>query len=139
MSRAATPNASPITPASLEQLRLRLQEMHAELDQRESELRERLAIPLSETSNAFIAGSEAGLAAEAQDEVIAQIHHEDGLLHEVNAALQRMKDGDYGECADCGESIELARLHAVPWATHCLSCQEQTEKQAAPLRQRLHA
>ncbi|MEY4765948.1 MAG: hypothetical protein RI907_2621 [Pseudomonadota bacterium] len=134
MSRT-TVQTDRLSPASHENLRLRLQEMAVELDQREAELRGRLAEPPSESSNAFIAGSEAGLAAETQDEVIAQIHHEDGLLAEVKLALARMAEGLYGECADCGEQIEAARLHAVPWTTHCLSCQEQAEK----IKLRLHA
>lgn len=137
MSCAAT--QPHLAPATMAQLRTRLEDMHAELDQREARLRERLAEPPSETSNAFIAGSEAGLAAESQDEVIAQIRHEDGLLAQVSAALQRLRDGAYGACVDCGDAIDTARLNAVPWTTHCLGCQEQVEKRADILTPRLRA
>ncbi len=127
--------AAPLSAASLAALRVRLTDMAGQLDAREAELRERLAEPPSESSNAFIAGSEAGLAAEAQDEVIAQLAHEDGLLAQVKDALDRMDQGQYGECQDCGETIEAARLDAVPWTTHCLGCQDRAEK----LKLRLHA
>jgi len=130
----ATP-AHPLSAASLAALRRRLTDMAGQLDAREAELRERLAEPPSESSNAFIAGSEAGLAAEAQDEVIAQLAHEDGLLAQVKDALDRMDQGRYGECQDCGETIDAARLDAVPWTTHCLGCQDRAEK----LKLRLHA
>ena len=135
MSRPVQHASAALCPATHENLRIRLQEMVRDLDAREADLREQLAEPPSESSNAFIAGSEAGLVAEAQDEVIAQINHEDELLGQVKAALQRMADGLYGECADCGDTIESARLNAVPWTTHCLGCQDRAEK----LKLRLHA
>jgi DnaK suppressor protein len=131
----ATPATTPLSAASLAALHQRLTDMAGQLDAREAELRERLAEPPSESSNAFIAGSEAGLAAEAQDEVIAQLAHEDGLLAQVKDALDRMDQGLYGQCRDCGETIEAARLDAVPWTTHCLGCQDRAEK----LKLRLHA
>ena len=90
--------------ATLASLRRRLEDMVGQLDAREADLRERLAEPPSESSNAFIAGSEAGLAAEAQDEVIAQIAHEDEMLGEARQALDRMDQGLYGEC-------EIGRAH----------------------------
>jgi PAS domain S-box-containing protein len=36
-------------------------------------------------------------------------------------------DGSFGSCAACEESISLKRLQAVPWADHCIQCQEQFE------------
>ena len=46
------------------------------------------------------------------------------VLGEVEAALQRMRDGEFGICVDCEEPISAKRLAAVPWAAYCLSCQE---------------
>ncbi len=50
----------------------------------------------------------------------------------VDAALERMDSGGYGECEECGETISDARLKAVPWAIYCLECQE--DKEAAARR-----
>jgi len=50
------------------------------------------------------------------------------MLQMVEAALTRVREGSYGECASCGNDIESRRLDAVPWARHCLSCQEKQEK-----------
>ncbi len=122
------------TTAAQQALKSRLEEMAADLDAREAGLRERLAEPPSESSNAFIAGSEAGLAAEAQDEVIAQLNHEDGLLLQVKAALERMAQGRYGQCEACGEAIGGARLDAVPWTLHCVACQDRAERLTPRLR-----
>ncbi len=44
-------------------------------------------------------------------------------LQEVEAALERIEDGDYGECVCCEEPIPEKRLNAVPWAARCVSCQ----------------
>jgi DnaK suppressor protein len=48
-------------------------------------------------------------------------------LDEVEAALQRVADGSYGECIDCGDPIGAERLGAYPTALRCASCQEYVE------------
>jgi Glutamyl-tRNAGlu reductase, dimerisation domain/Prokaryotic dksA/traR C4-type zinc finger len=50
------------------------------------------------------------------------------LLRKVELALKRISTGDFGICAACGETIGLKRLKAVPWATNCIECQEQSEQ-----------
>lgn len=45
--------------------------------------------------------------------------HEENLLAEIDAALQRIEDGTYGVCEVDGTPIEFERLEALPWArTH---------------------
>jgi DnaK suppressor protein len=46
----------------------------------------------------------------------------------LEAARQRMKDGGYGICVDCGSDIDFARLKAFPAAVRCIQCQERHEK-----------
>lgn len=48
-------------------------------------------------------------------------------LDEIQAAQARLETGSFGVCEDCGGAIPLARLHAVPWARHCLGCQARGE------------
>ena len=50
------------------------------------------------------------------------------MLQMVDEALARLKKGTYGVCAECGEKLIPKRLEAVPWARHCVSCQEREEK-----------
>jgi DnaK suppressor protein len=52
-----------------------------------------------------------------------QAMHVSGELAEIRAALARIDDGTYGRCMDCGESIDLRRLVAMPTAACCASCQ----------------
>jgi RNA polymerase-binding protein DksA len=48
-------------------------------------------------------------------------------LAEVDAALQRIANGTYGICANCGKPISIDRLRAVPWTTLCLDCSGKAE------------
>jgi DnaK suppressor protein len=50
------------------------------------------------------------------------------LLDSIDAALRRIEEGEYGKCDNCGEPIQEKRLEAVPWAQHCVTCQELNEK-----------
>ena len=56
--------------------------------------------------------------------------HESGFmrLRFVHEALKALDRGQYGECVRCGEDINEKRLVAVPWATLCIRCQEEVEK-----------
>jgi DnaK suppressor protein len=49
------------------------------------------------------------------------------LLYEVERALQRIDDGVYGICRDCGERIDHARLEAIPYARYCMDCASRHE------------
>jgi DnaK suppressor protein len=50
------------------------------------------------------------------------------LLHKINNALNKIKEGTFGECEDCGNEIGLKRLEARPTATLCIKCKEAEEK-----------
>ena len=45
----------------------------------------------------------------------------------IEVALNRIESGEYGLCEECDEPIVLRRLKALPWATRCVACQEETE------------
>jgi len=49
-------------------------------------------------------------------------------LRLVGRALERISDGSYGECLQCGVEIGAKRLEALPWTSHCINCQEKIEK-----------
>lgn len=46
------------------------------------------------------------------------------LLRRIDEALDRIEKGTYGECVVCGSKVNTGRLDAVPWARHCIDCQE---------------
>jgi DnaK suppressor protein len=43
-------------------------------------------------------------------------------------ALERLRDGSYGTCQECGEAIARARLKAIPEVTTCVRCQDRLER-----------
>ena len=70
------------------------------------------------------------------DEYIEVIdwRHRDELEHqlrEIIDAQDRLMDGSYGQCADCGGEIGGKRLRANPAATLCISCQQSAELELA--------
>jgi DnaK suppressor protein len=50
------------------------------------------------------------------------------ILQKVDDALARIATGSFGVCVECGETLNRKRLEAVPWASHCLACQEKVER-----------
>jgi DnaK suppressor protein len=53
---------------------------------------------------------------------------EQGLLAKIDAALQKIDDGEYGDCMNCGEDIGVKRLKARPVAELCIDCKSEQEK-----------
>jgi len=49
-------------------------------------------------------------------------------LRAFEAARERLAQGTYGQCADCGGEIEYERLRAFPAAARCIRCQRRREK-----------
>ena len=45
----------------------------------------------------------------------------------VRLALERIDEGSYGECLQCGSTIGEKRLDALPWTPYCINCQEKIE------------
>ena len=53
------------------------------------------------------------------------------LLKLVSDALDRLDDGEFGICEECGRSVGMKRLEAVPWTPYCRDCQEEFERGAS--------
>ena len=72
---------------------------------------------------------EGDLATISHDRDLLYNLHEGGFarLRFIQEALKAIDRGQYGECVGCGEDINEKRLEAVPWATMCVRCQEETE------------
>jgi DnaK suppressor protein len=68
----------------------------------------------------------------SRDIAIRNLDHTARLLKSVQAALDRMEDEIYGVCLRCEEPIPAKRLKAVPWASHCIHCQETIDRRSLP-------
>ncbi len=49
------------------------------------------------------------------------------LMVKIEEALQRLDDGNYGVCEECGDKIGIARLKARPVTTLCIDCKSDQE------------
>jgi len=88
---------------------------------------------LTERVNKIKADIARGLEADSAEQA-AQLENQevlDALANEgnaeigkISAALQRMDNGTFGTCTECGEVIDNARLQARPYSSRCIGCAE---------------
>ena len=81
--------------------------------------------------------SEESVADLLVDVNLAEISRDVDELRDVEAALERVGDGSYGVCAECGANIEHDRLTAVPAASRCYGCQVEFENKTHQEHSRL--
>jgi DnaK suppressor protein len=78
------------------------------------------------------------LASEERDREINFIlsDRERVKLQQIDDALERIDDGNYGVCESCGLEIGEERLIAMPFSRLCRDCQQDQEREAKSQRQR---
>jgi DnaK suppressor protein len=67
----------------------------------------------------------------SRDIAIRKLDRSSALLKSIQAALDRIDDEIFGVCIRCEEPIPEKRLRAIPWASHCVACQEQIDRESA--------
>ncbi len=112
-------------------LPISLQTVHQLLEQREGQLRQ-------EVSTVQARGNDdpndvTDRKDEANDRLLAavgnaEVERDLEELRAITLARQRIADGSYGRCADCGLEIDPRRLLAQPTATRCTRCQAEAER-----------
>jgi DnaK suppressor protein len=65
---------------------------------------------------------------ESVDKELALEHSEDAIRRAVIDALQRIDDGTFGQCQQCGTAIPQARLDAIPFTPYCVDCERCSEE-----------
>jgi len=63
------------------------------------------------------------VSSEDKEGLFKETSSEWDVLTQVRAALERLANGTYGKCIDCGRQIEPNRLKAIPWTPYCLEDQ----------------
>jgi len=63
----------------------------------------------------------------AKESLVARSSQSRNQLRLVELALERIQNSNFGTCVACGDSIDLKRLQAIPWTSHCIQCQERVE------------
>jgi DnaK suppressor protein len=64
-------------------------------------------------------------AAAESDRLIEQV--EERIGQQIFEALERVAEGTYGRCQQCGKPIPQVRLEAIPYATYCVECEREIE------------
>lgn len=108
----------------LERERERLED----IAQEQGEQAERDSAPAPEA----VRGDESDSPSNVADRQVAAsvAGHAEAELSEIDAALQRLADGSYGRCQECGKVIPDERLELMPATRYCLDHQELAEKRA---------
>lgn len=57
-----------------------------------------------------------------QEFTLGLMEAEGGTLMQIEAALERIEEGTYGICEECGVKIPKKRLNALPFASMCVKC-----------------
>jgi DnaK suppressor protein len=60
-------------------------------------------------------------------------------LERINAALERIQNGEFGKCLVCSAEIPLPRLEALPFTLYCITCQKEIEKKRELIREQTAA
>ena len=65
----------------------------------------------------------------SRNEIALRMLSDDGDIVElIDDAVERLANGEYGKCMECGEMIAEARLQARPYALFCIKCKSRQEE-----------
>jgi len=106
-----------------------LMRLHESLLARRRDLRKKLSEDLASLRNSEASGDEADAAFDATgDEMNSQLAElEARELTQIEKALSRLKQGNYGLCESCQARIPVGRLNMLPFCTLCVACQREME------------
>ena len=76
----------------------------------------------SETSSLPIHLADLGSDNFEQELTLSLVGSEKEVLDKIEFALERIADGSYGKCEDCGKKIPESRLEAIPYTAVCVQC-----------------
>jgi DnaK suppressor protein len=65
-----------------------------------------------------------------QEFTLSLMENDGGTLEQIETSLERIEEGSYGHCDDCGVKIPKSRLNAIPYAVLCVRCAEQQEQRS---------
>lgn len=115
-------NSSPFTTDELEQLRAQLLALKASFVHNVETMGEIVGHDRNGSAALSSHPADAGSDVAERDLTLNRISSESGTVHEIDEALQRLREGVYGLCEGCGKPIARARLEAIPYARLCMPC-----------------
>ena len=64
-----------------------------------------------------------------QELTLSLVGSEKEVLDKIEVALERIADGSYGQCEECGKKIPEPRLEALPYTAVCVHCAANQEQE----------
>lgn len=124
--------AIPVDKKTMERLRKALLERQAELEQEVGDL----AVEISalgtdqgdENGGLGHSVAEDGTSLSESERLSTFSNDMQGMLAQIQQALERMDEGTYGTCLKCGKQINEERLEAFPYVPYCIVCQTSEER-----------
>jgi DnaK suppressor protein len=86
----------------------------------------------SKTTSMPTSMAELGSDSSDQELTLSLLGNENGVLDQIEGAIERIDDGSYGRCETCGVKIPKSRLEAIPYAAQCVRCASQQEEDHEP-------
>ena len=81
-----------------------------------------------ETSSLPIHLADLGSDSFEQELTLSLVGNEKEILKQIEFALDRIQEGVYGKCEECGKKIPESRLEALPYAALCVNCAAKQEE-----------
>jgi len=82
-------------------------------------------------SNAPIHSADMGTHEYEEEMALRLMDNTEHTLSEVNAGLERIEKGIFGQCEDCQGEIAAKRLKTLPYARRCVACEAKKESEIA--------
>ena len=112
---------------------MNISELERRLREKERELLADIARTEAEARESRVAevenGADRSVSSEAKESLLQETTSDWNIFSRVRDALQRIENGSYGKCVDCGRQIEAARLESLPWTPYCLADEERHDRE----------
>lgn len=119
--------AEKLTPGELQQIEAELIERRRVLMNDFRAMEEAEAGDASDLSRVSTHLADLGSDRASSDVSLASRASASVEIQDIDGALERLRDGTFGQCEECDKAISKGRLEAIPYARLCLPCKQQEE------------
>ena len=113
-----------MSPAELETYKKQLLALRARIRGDVSTMTDGAAKAACTHSSAPLHMADVGTDNFEREQTLSFIQSDNETLNFIEEALERIREGTYGICEDCGCSIPKTRLNVLPYAASCVQCVE---------------
>ena len=122
----------PLTSEQRQRLELILRQEHEELSARRKAYLGGLTRAEHAREVLLQDGDDAPQRASDREIDLQRVEEDVVRLADIDAALQRIAEGNYGICRECSADIPAKRLEVAPQARYCVACEAQRERGHKP-------